>query len=499
MKISQLDIIKFRHLENISIKIWTRLTAIAWQNWTWKSTVLWLLGHICKEKSWFKTFDNKWFETDYSEIFKFSFPTYDKPKEHIYEVFFNDWTTTRVVSYARKQAWKSESLRLRVWKSSEWWWKIDFPVIFLWLKRLYPLAQERKVSSMASTLSETELKFYSNSHNSILLLWEEITSEEVKTNNKHFIAAKSDKYDAIWNSAGQDNIWQIITSIISFQRLKSKLWIDYKWWILLIDELDASMFPAAQKKLIEFLFKVSSELELQIVFTTHSIEILEILLVSKYHHQSEVCYFHKSSWFIEKAEDTKLPEIISDLRAEVLQEKIKESKIDIYMEDKEAEIFLKSLLHPQIKKKINIIQSTFWAEELLNLAKKKIPAFNKSIIILDWDKTWRLWVRNPSNVIILPWSDSPEKIIFNYLSSLDSGHYFWWSLWGYTKQICFKDLSSIWDREQMKKWWATQLPFWWTSGRNILKLWKTDNVVLVEKFISSFELKIQQAYKKINR
>ena len=88
------------------------------------------------------------------------------------------------------------------------------------------------------------MDFYVKSHNEILLLYDEISSEEVKSSTKHFLAAKSDKYDAIGNSAGQDNIGQIITSILSFQRLKDNLGTEYKGGILLIDELDASMFPA---------------------------------------------------------------------------------------------------------------------------------------------------------------------------------------------------------------------------------------------------------------
>ena len=100
--------------------------------------------------------------------------------------------------------------------------------------------------------------------------------------------------------AGQDNIGQIITAILSFKRLKSNLGDNYKGGILLIDELDASMFPAAQHKLIEFLFKHSSKLDLQVVFTTHSIEILETPLTSKYKYQSQVCYLHKSEGPIKK-------------------------------------------------------------------------------------------------------------------------------------------------------------------------------------------------------
>lgn len=497
MNISELEITRFRHLNDINIKLGDRLTAIAGQNGTGKSTILGLLGHVCREKTGFKTFDNKRFATEYSEIFKFSYPRYDKPKEHIYEVSFTDGTSTQVISYARKEVNKPESLRLRIGESSKEGGKINFPVIFLGLKRLYPLAQERKINASTHHLSNEELDFFKSSHNSILLMHDEISSEEVKSSTKHFIAAKSDDYDAIGNSAGQDNIGQIITSIISFQRLKKHLGDNYNGGILLIDELDATLYPAAQRKLIEFLFKVSAKLDLQVVFTTHSIEILEILLTSKYKYHSDVCYFHKSEGPVKKAEVNKLPEIIADLKAEVLIEKIKDTKIDVYLEDKEAEQLLKSLLNPEYKKKIKVINATFGAEELLTLANKRIPAFNKSIIVLDGDKAENINKPRPSNVITLPGNDSPEKIMFNYLHSLNFNHTFWGGLAGYTKQVCFKDLGEISDREKMKAWWKGQIPYWGTNGRTLFKYWKLENTKEVDKFNVEFNKKIQMAFNKI--
>ncbi len=497
MNISELEITKFRHLNDINIKLGERLTAIAGQNGTGKSTILGLLGHVCREKTGFKTFDNKRFATEYSEIFKFSFPEYDKPREHIYDVSFTNGTSTQVVSYARKERNKTETLRLRIGKSSKEGGKVDFPVIFLGLKRLYPLAQERKINSSIHHLSDDELEYFKSSHNSILLMHDDITSEEVRSNNKHFIAAKSKDYDAIGNSAGQDNIGQIITSIISFQRLKHHLGEDYNGGILLIDELDATLYPAAQKKVIEFLFKASSQLDLQVVFTTHSIEILEILLTSKYKYQSDVCYFHKAEGPVKRVEQSKLPEIVADLKAEVLVEKIKDTKIEVYLEDKEASQFLSSLLNPAHKKKTKVVNATFGAEELLTLANKSIPAFNKSVIVIDGDKTPKLKTPRPRNVIVLPGSDSPEKVMFKYLKSLPTNHSLWTGLGGYTKQVCFRDLTTLADREVMKSWWKEQIKYWGTNGRTLFKYWISDHAKEVEKFNTDFNKKIEMAFKKI--
>jgi hypothetical protein len=210
-----------------------------------------------------------------------------------------------------------------------------------------------------------------------------------------------------------------------------------------------------------------------------------------------VCYFHKAEGPIKKAVVSKLPEIIADLKAEVLIEKVKDTKIDVYIEDKEAEQLLKSILTPDLKKKIKIIIETFGAEQLLQLANKRIPAFKKSVIVLDGDKLPSVAKPNPPNVIVLPGEDSPEKIMFRFLKSLPENHSIWGGLGGYTKLFCFKDLKEVSDREKMKNWWKAQVPFWGVNGRKLISFWKLENTKEVTKFNASFKKKIETAYNKV--
>lgn len=74
---------------------------------------------------------------------------------------------------------------------------IQFPLIYLGLRRLIPL----------STESETN----------------HITPDAVKSPNKNVLAMKTKHYNHLGNSAGQDNIGQILAAIISFTKLKEKL------------------------------------------------------------------------------------------------------------------------------------------------------------------------------------------------------------------------------------------------------------------------------------
>jgi len=48
-------------------------------------------------------------------------------------------------------------------------------------------------------------------------------------------------------------------------------------YFLLIDELDATLHPIAQNKLVDYLYEHAKKLKIQIVFTTHSLSMLEYI------------------------------------------------------------------------------------------------------------------------------------------------------------------------------------------------------------------------------
>lgn len=72
-----------------------------------------------------------------------------------------------------------------------------------------------------------------------------------------FPASSYEAYNLSTYSAGQDNLGQILIAILSFKRLKNQLGEKYAGGILFVDELDAALFPAAQKTLLEVLAQES--------------------------------------------------------------------------------------------------------------------------------------------------------------------------------------------------------------------------------------------------
>jgi len=486
MKVTKVIIDKFRALVDIQIPIAEKITAIAGQNCTAKSSMLGLIGHVFTFDKRHRTIDGRQFVTKYSEIFKFSYPAYDKPKEHRYSLEFDNGVSIRVLSYDRIEAGKENELRLRVGKSEKDGGKLTHPVFYLGLKRLFPLAQENRVYLYKrSVLTTEEVEEYNRLHNEILLLDEQIIPERVETRTKKFYGAKTKYYDSLGNSAGQDNLGQLLTAIFSFRRLKQQLGNDYHGGILLVDEIDATLYPAAQMKLIEKLHRISSDLDLQIIFTTHSLDTLSFLNQEKYRYHSKIVYLNKATGEVQVESDMSFQKIVNDLK--VLPPRFPYlEKIHVYCEDREAKCLLMKLLKQDVRKKIKVIPASLSAGMLLELVNRRIPDFQCSIIVLDGDQAKRLKKPKPRNVLILPGNDSPEKVFHAYLSQLQRNDKFWGGFGSYTKQVCFKDCLAAGSRDIMKEWFNCQLPYWGRGAYKLINRWMEDNPKVVEDFRERF-------------
>ena len=501
MIISKVHIERFRKLRNIEFTLGAKITVIAGQNGTMKSTLLGLIGQPFSMKSEnnpmanSSTIDGTMFESKFSDKFKFS-SAFDLPGEHEWSVYVNDSIYGKeiftAISISRNE--KSSPDAIRIWSKegrSKGMGYIQCPVIFLSLKRLLPVGEEKKLTTNNIQLTDDEKDFFQNYHNRILLLAETLTAvEHIKSSNKNSLGAKTAEYDILTNSSGQDNVGKILMAILSFKRLKEAFPNDYKGGILLIDELDATMFPAAQEKLFEALFRFASDYSLQIILTTHSPYVIKSALSDKYRRDSNLLYLRMRAQGIILSENPEFKEIEADLNVTVLA-KNTQKRIRLYCEDNEAFIFLSNLIPNGYKSKLEFMREvSLGGDNLKELARKKVPEFIQSIVVLDGDKQ----NKRCKNFCSLPGNGlSPEKLFFRFLKSLPDDDIFWDpSIGGYHKQICFRDFGTNepQNREEFKKWFNAQIPFW---GRNCSKLvsrWKRDNKIEVasfqEEFTSSF-------------
>lgn len=507
MRLKSIKIKKFRHIKNeIEFTFGAKLTAIVGKNGIGKSSMLGLIGHTCTAPNDCKTIDNKSFQTQYSEIFAFSFPVYDKPGDHDYEVVFENEDENKIIyadvtSFARKEAGQEQGLRLRVKsheekngeKTKAIERKVKFPVIYLGLKRLFPLVQEGSSYRGKLDLNTKEVRFYKDSYNYVMSSDINIHPQRVHSRTKNHIAVTTDDYDVYGNSAGQDNLGQILSAIISFRKLKESEGIDYQGGILLIDEIDATMFTGALLKLVQFLQKQATDLQLQIIFTTHSIDLLEALQGRNFKHHSRCCYLYKERGQIKcnDVQNEELGYLTADLRNDIYKPTSRGTrKLEVWVEDSEAAIFLKNILDKATLSKITIQQKfQFGSGELLNLVNRKIPIFRDGIITLDGDARQQKKTNvKTDNVVFLPKNERPENILYDFLKDLDESDLFWGGLGGYTKSFFLANQpSNIADRVVMKKWFNAHLLYWGKTGKKLFDRWKEDNDESVVKFNEEFE------------
>lgn len=286
MKITKLNVENFRHIQNQTLEFGDKLTVITGQNSTGKSSLLGWIAQSCDFKQRYKTINSKPFYSRYSEIFHFCKEN-DYSKEYAVSLKYkenkNKEEETKLMKTRHTPKTEQGPERYRV-DFDKRGTAIDFPVIYLGLRRLIPLATETNISQKEIELQTDEANLFSSLSKKILIILDKtISSEGIKSTNKDILAMKTERYSHLGNSAGQDNIGQIISALISFNRLKSEQDDDYHGGLLLIDEIDATLYAGSQIHLVDELYKFSRDNNIQVVFTTHSLEILE-------HFSKQTCF-----------------------------------------------------------------------------------------------------------------------------------------------------------------------------------------------------------------
>ena len=510
MKITKVHIDSFRGFHNQEFEVGSQITAIAGQNGTQKSTLLGMITQtfsIPKENPMYgeKPLCGGTYRSAFSDKFRLS-PTFDKPKEHEWTLFFDNG-----------QQFEIESIRRTGDPNVRFWRKgsrgkgdgyIQFPTIFLSLKRLVPLAEESTIKTDDALLTPDETAKFKELHNRIMISNTEIISTTgIYSTNKQSMGVSTALYDWNQNSMGQDNLAKILLALFSFKRLKDR-YPSYQGGILAIDELDATMYPASQSELLKVLRKYASELKLQIIFTTHSISLLkaldelnqEVKIRPETSNQVRLIYLKRSDYNILIKSDVDYNGILLDLNVVAKTPSKSGNKITVYVEDKETERFVKAILKTKANC-LKFVDVTLPCSTLIEMVAKGVPAFcyPYSIVFLDGDvknQTANMKkLANAKNVLLLPRDESPERLIAKFLYELSDENPLWDLLAvGYTKQVCFKEInynqifaSGESGRQKAKEWFNSQLPYWGRGGTKVLNAYFATIQEDVDTFKNTFE------------
>lgn len=164
--------------------------------------------------------------------------------------------------------------------------RVRIPTIYLSLSRLYPLG-ERKDTVKITEIRRTN-PFYQKKADEKYKYWyntvipNSIKNEAVLSKVEKNTCSRASLHMDINNtptlsqSIGQDNLGNIISALVDIYMLS--LDVDYNGALLCIDEIDVSLHPDTQIRLLDLFDQLSKELNIQFVVSTHSLTILKEVL-----------------------------------------------------------------------------------------------------------------------------------------------------------------------------------------------------------------------------
>ena len=532
-KVDGFEISEFRLFHATSLQFGPHVTLIAGQNGTAKSTLLGMLaqpfsfgvvrgrtagdsdhskytknyhGHKLQE---FRDLAGKPFMYDCYDVFRLS-ENYDFGKEYEYKTKLilpaNDvinlpGNCLLTKSRDRKKGEKITGMRFVTGpgashKPGEG--NFPHPVIYLGLNRLWPLAATEKCTFSSDAISAKDRKWYVSKYNEILCLDENNNSAKFMDTRekKRFITPESGDYDGESCSAGQDNLSQLLTAILSFRGLKENLGDKYHGGLFLVDELDATLHAFSQDKLLELLCDVSNELGLQIIATSHSLRLLEKAYQSSLKKDIKILYLaNEDHGIIEKTFST-YQEINDHLKVESTPPPTrKPQKVSVVFEDKEGELLFKQICGSKLRSYISVGNTTsFGAGDLKNLGvlSTKLPVLRDMILVPDGDMA-DTWTSPPKNLLALPGGKRPETLVYRQLYSMNDSDSFWNSIsTTYTRQVAItskggNSLGTGDDKDWVKSWYKKQSKYWGRGNQKVFKSWvqanKSDCLKFCKKFI----------------
>lgn len=312
------------------------------------------------------------------------------------------------------------------------------PVIYLGLSRLVPFGEFRNDEAIVKIKKKLPLEY----QNEISELYKKFTNYtitygvaqqmgDIKTRTEFDCAEEGIDSNTI--SAGEDNLFIILTALVSlkyyYDSIQSRRTVES---VLLIDEMDATLHPAYQIKLLNLLRDYAERYKIQVIFTTHSLSLLENMMEKK----DRVLYLYDNETSVFLMPEPDIYKIKMHLQSLTAEDIYANRVIPIFSEDDEARFLIELLVsyfqetHTdefcRVPRFFHYVLTNISAENLTGIFtdSKLLRMTMRSICILDGDHDTD--VRNC--IVALPSHDheSPEKLLIHYAKKLyDKDDGFW--------------------------------------------------------------------------
>ncbi len=303
------------------------------------------------------------------------------------------------------------------------------PVIYMSLNRLVPFGEYQNDNDIVSVAKKLPNEYQER----IAAYYKTFTGIDITYGSAQKVGDLKTRADFVTDkkgidsntiSAGEDNLFIILTALVSLQfyfaSINSSSDIES---ILLVDELDATLHPAYQLRLLELFRRCAEEYKIQFIFTSHSMTLIENALENK----DNVLYLQDSIEKVTMMEDVDIYKIKMSLNQVLKRDLYFQKMIPVFTEDEEARCFLKCLFECWVDIKpednFNKVRNLFHladikisCEALRNIFgdSQILRATMRSICILDGDQKPNMTF----HIITLPGGTNPEEIAFDIAESL---------------------------------------------------------------------------------
>lgn len=456
-QLKKITIEKFRALNNVEVDFGDYITVICGKNGTSKSSILGIAAQIFSfEKDYvtktslrgFKQISGKGFKSQYKEHIRIS-EKFDVPGSLLASILLHEGYTDEVATANLELMTRTDDetneisprpvIRKNSTATGNTSRNFTHPVIFLSLKRLFPIADRDYKEIDFDYLKAHEQEF-------IALTNELLNRSSTQATSTHgtitSAVSHGDNYNHESVSAGEDNAGQIIMALLSFKKLKAE-YADYKGGLLLIDEADAGLFPTAQVNLLKIFARECRKLDLQVVMTSHSPVMIEYAYEQSQHENSrkfKTVYLSNTYGSVQVIQDWSWAKISADIHTRTVSAgpTVTLPPINVYFEDKEAEDFFVALVTRQpIRKFTNPMSGIkMGCSNYVYLIEKKVPEFvANSVICLDADAKPLLKGKVINTVVLLPGGLPPDQLIFQHLYNLSAEDGFWQNELNFTRDV----------------------------------------------------------------
>lgn len=269
-----------------------------------------------------------------------------------------------------------------------------------------------------------------------------------------------------------------------------------------------------QEALFGLLLEKAKELEVQIVFTTHSFQLIERALARRGRgNDVEVVYLRRRDSGIEQVDRPSELDIEADLSVRMPKRSPKK-KVEVLCEDDETKWFLKKVLPARTYSKCNVISAGLSCGELAELAIRDIPSLENDLFVVDGDATKdaNAKVKGSRRLCVLPTGDkNPEMAIYDALSTLPDDGEFWTSMesaYRYSRQMFIRSYEESHEdhyedkkkkRRADKEWFRAEKARGGLgeNGTDGFNQWKAQHQDECERFADDFLSRVERIIRRV--